>query len=448
MHHAISFSSTTFLLLDFVDCSRSSDLMIVLPFILGSRSAICGGTTTIVTFAPQSHNSTSLEAVLKETHGKATGNCYCDYGFHLIVSNTSRDTLNSFPHLIEQEGVSSLKIYMTYAALQLGDKQILDVLLAARQNGLTTMIHAENGDVLEWMTNKLEEKGLYAPKYHAMSRPQILETEATNRAITLSEIISTPILIVHVSSPSAAAHIRNGQTRGLPVYAETCPQYLFLTRDHLNKPGFEGAKCVCSPPPRESKEDHQAIWKGLRNGTFTVLSSDHCPFLYDDAETGKKSSVTAEYPHGQFKHIPNGLPGLETRLPLVVSRAQEEQLSLPKFVELTATNPAKLYGLYPRKGALLPGLSDADLVIWYPAEHQTVRDLTIRNDKLHHACDHTPFEGIEVGNWPRWTVLRGKVIWDRDGGGVVGEKGFGEFVRRGKSTIGWWSEGEWNVEAF
>ena len=185
----------------------------------GTRSAICGGTTTVITFAPQSKNDPSLLSVLESTHQKAENNCYTDYSFHLLLSNPTPSVLNEFP-ILRQKGISSLKIYMTYEALQLRDNEILDVLLTARQNSITTMIHAENGDILSWMTNKLEEKGLFEPKYHATSRPQLVETEATNRAIALSELIDTPMLIVHVSSPSAAEHIRNAQTRGPPLYAE------------------------------------------------------------------------------------------------------------------------------------------------------------------------------------------------------------------------------------
>ena len=414
-----------------------------LKCITGTRSAICGGTTTVITFAPQSKDRTSLLSVLEETHKKAENNCYTDYSFHLLLSNPTPSILNEFPKL-RNEGISSLKIYMTYEALQLRDNQILDVLLAARKDSITTMIHAESGDILSWMTDQLEQRGLVEPKYHATSRPQLVETEATNRAITLSEIIDTPILIVHVSSPSAATHIRNAQTRGLPIYAETCPQYLFLTRDDLDKPGFEGAKCVCSPPPREGKEDHEGIWLGLQNGTFTVLSSDHCPFVYEDAELGKKSVISAEFPLGRFRYIPNGCPGIETRLPLVLSEAR---LELSKFVEVTSTNAAKLYGLYPRKGALLPGLSDADLVVWYPPGR--LEEWRVRNEELHHGVDYTPFEGRVVRNWPRYTVLRGKVVWERDGVGVLGEKGWGQFLRRGVSSLGGGSKKEaWDVERF
>jgi dihydropyrimidinase len=406
----------------------------------GSRSAICGGTTTMVTFAPQVKTEPSLLNALKDCHKRAADQTYCDYSFHMLLSTPGEQALSEFPALREQ-GISSLKIYMTYEALQLRDNQILDVMLQARRHGITTMIHAENGDVLTWMTNELEARQLYAPKYHATSHPKLIESEATNRAIVLSEIIDTPILIVHVSEPAAAKTIRKAQTRGLPVYAETCPQYLFLTREDLAHPGFEGAKCVCAPPPR-NKADHDEIWNGLANSTFTVLSSDHCAFRYNDSVSGKTSAITAEYPVGRFQAIPNGCPGLETRLPLVWSAGR---LTPQKFVEVASTNVAKLYGLYPQKGALLPGVSDADLVIWYPK----MTPFHLTNDMLHHNCDYTPYEGYHVSQWPRYTIIRGKVVFDRDNGGVVVEKGFGQFVKRGASSLaGPRSKEDWDAEAF
>jgi dihydropyrimidinase len=364
----------------------------------GTRSAVAGGTTTIIAFAPQCKSENSLLDILAATHKKSEGVCYSDYSFHMLVSNPCPTALAEFSTLRER-GISSLKIYMTYEALQLRDNEILDVLLASRKEGITTMIHAENGDVLTWMTRQLEERKLFAPKYHATSRPQLVETEATNRAIALAELMDAPILVVHVSSPSAAAHLRNAQTRGLPVYAETCPQYLFLTRDDLAKPGFEGAKCVCSPPPRESSQDHDAIWLGLANGTFTVLSSDHCPFMYEDTEKGKKSIISDEYPEGRFNGIPNGCPGIETRLALALSA---NRLSPQKFVEVTSTNAARLYGLYPQKGAILPGVSDADLTIWYPPKgsNGALKPFKLTNSMLHHNVDYTPFEGRELEQWP------------------------------------------------
>jgi len=295
----------------------------------GTRSAIAGGCTTIIGFAPQQKTEPSLLKALKETHARAFGNSYCDYGFHMLVGNPGEQALEELSIISSEEDVTSL--YMTYTALQLRDDQILSVLLKARELRVLTMIHAENGDVLNWLTDQLEAKKFFDPKYHSTSRPPILEAEATNRAIALSSLIShTPILLVHVSDPGATLRIRQAQTNGQPIFAETCPQYLFLTRDDLDAPGFEGAKCVRSPPPRD-KKSQEAIWTGLRNGTFTVLSSDHCPFNYDDAQSDKKTCITEEYPVGRFRQIPNGIHGIETRLPLVFSAGK---LALTKFVEV------------------------------------------------------------------------------------------------------------------
>jgi len=410
---------------------------------LGTRSALAGGTTTLITFAPQKKSEPSLLAALAATHERAKDNCYTDYSFHLICSNAGPKAISEFA-VLRQEGISSLKIYMTYEALQLQDSEILDVLFEARKQKIVTMIHAENGSIIDWTIKKLEEKKLFAPKYHVTSHPPVAEIEATYRAISLSSFIDVPILIVHVSSPAAAKHISEAQRKGLPVYAETCPQYLFLTRKDLDKPGFEGAKCVCSPPPREGPEDHEGIWQGLEDGTFTVLSSDHCPFLYDNAEIGKKAAISPEYPNGHFKWIANGCPGVETRLSLTLTA---NRLKLQKFVEVTSTNAAKLYGLYPRKGALIPGKSDADLTIWYP--EGGIEEFQLKNEMLHHAADYTPYEGKKLKQWPRYTVLRGEVVWARDEGGLLGKKGYGQFLKRDASSLaGPRSQEEWDVEKF
>lgn len=412
-------------------------------FETGSRSSICGGTTTIVPFAPQLQGKDDLLSALELAQRKAEGNCYTDYGLHLLVANPSEKALAEFP-LLRERGVSSLKIYMTYAALKLDDGQILDVLLSSRQHGITTMIHAENNDVILWMTKQLEKRKMFDPKYHATSHPAMAEFEAAYRAICLSEFIDTPILLVHVSSPVSANHIRNAQRKGLPVYGETCPQYLFLTKKDLDKPGFEGAKCVCSPPPREDEKDHEGIWEAIEDGTFTILSSDHCPFIYDNDQTGKKTSITPEYPNGHFKYIPNGCPGVETRLSLALSAGR---LHPRKFVEVTSTNAAKLYGLWPRKGDLVPGESDADIVIWYP--EGKLNSFQLDNSMLHHNVDYSPYEGKTFTQWPRYSILRGEVVWDRDNGGLVGKKGYGKYVHRGQSSLkGSLSSEPWDIRGF
>jgi dihydropyrimidinase len=406
---------------------------------VGSRSAIAGGTTTIIPFARQAKTDPSLLKVLAETHAKAQGNCYSDYSFHLLVSNPSDQVLAEFPVLMS-EGISSIKIYMTYAAFKLSDHQILDVLLESRRNGITSMVHAENGHIIDWMTKKLEEQKLLAPKYHASAHPLMAEVEATYRAICLSEFMDSPILIVHVSSPSSAKHIRDAQKRGIPIYAETCPQYLFLTKKILDQPGFEGAKYVCSPPPRESVEEHEGLWNALEDGTFTIISSDHCPFAFDDNVKGKKLSISEEHPCGEFKRIPNGISGVETRLPLVLSAGR---LTPERFVEVTSTNPAKLYGLWPLKGAAIPGESDADLVIWYP--EGKLKPFQLKNEMLHHNVDYTAFEGHEFKQWPRFTILRGKVVFDRDNGGLVGSMGYGNFLKRKTSLLQGPLKSEWTL---
>ena len=282
---------------------------------------------------------------------------------------------------------------------------------------------------------QLEENSNTDPFYHAIARPQIAESEATYRIISLAELTSTPILIVHMSSRVAVAHVRSAQTNLLPIYAETCPHYLLLQSECLAAGNFEGSKYVCSPPLRHSPQDLEAMWQALANGTFTVFSSDHCPDQFDHP-CGKKKGLDVDSGKTSFKDIPNGLPGIETRLPLLFNSSgsgPDDRISLPRFVELTATNPAKLYGLADSKGSIAPGL-DADLIIWYPDGHPSAAT-RIGQDMLHHGVDYTPFEAFEVRNWPRWVFLRGRLAWDRDGAGVVGEKGKGRFLKRGKSSL-------------
>ncbi|GAQ41812.1 hypothetical protein AtubIFM55763_002823 [Aspergillus tubingensis] len=397
-------------------------------FTTGSRSAIAGGTTSIIAFAPQDKSDPSLVKALETAQKKAENATYCDYALHLMISNPNREVLDEFS-ILRERGVSSAKVFMTYESMQLRDGQVMDVLMQGRKDGVTVLIHAENGDMLTWMTEQLESRQLLEPKYHAASRPQILECEATSRAISLSQFIQTPILIVHVSSPLAANTIRGAQTNGWPIFAETCPQYLFLTRKDLDKLGFEGAKCICSPPPREGENDLESIWTGLQNGTFTILSSDHSPYVYDDDVNGKKIAMKDDVPLGRFRNVPNGCPGVETRLPLVWN---SNRLTPQKFVEVASTNPAKMYGLYPQKGSIIPGISDADLTIWYPS---ALEPFPITNSALHHNVDYTPYEGHMVTQWPRYTLLRGEVVWDRDNGGIVGQKGYGKFLKRGRSAF-------------
>ena len=366
----------------------------------GTRAAACGGTTTVIPFAAQ-HKGGSLRDAVVDYHHRAEGKAHVDYAFHLIVSDPTPTVLtDELPALIA-EGYTSFKIYMTYDDLKLDDGQILDTLAVARQYGAMAMIHAENADCIEWLTRKLEAAGRTAPRFHAHARPMLVEREATHRAIALAELVDVPILIVHVSGREAVEQIRWARGHGLQVHAETCPQYLFLTAEDLGiDDSYRGARCVCSPPPRD-KANQQVIWDGLADGLFTVFSSDHAPFRYDAPE-GKKPGGR-EVP---FRHIPNGIPGIETRLPLLYSEGVlGGRITLERFVELTATNPAKAYGLHPRKGTIAIG-SDADLVIW------DEREFVLGNSHLHHAVDYTPYEGITLRAWPGVTLAGGEVVWD------------------------------------
>lgn len=366
----------------------------------GTRAAACGGTTTVIPFAAQEKGQ-SLRAAVQDYHQRANGRAHVDYAFHLIVSDPTPQVLGEeLPGLIG-EGYTSFKIYMTYDDLKLDDGQILDVLQVARERGAMAMIHAENADCIEWLTRRLEAAGRTAPRFHAHSRPMLVEREATHRAIALSELVEVPILIVHVSGREAVEQIRWARGHGLKVFAETCPQYLFLTAADLGvDDSYHGARCVCSPPPRD-KANQEVIWDGLADGLFTVFSSDHAPFRFDAPE-GKK-------PGGEevaFRHIPNGIPGIETRMALLYSEGVlGGRITLEQFVALTSTNPAKAYGLHPRKGAIAIG-SDADLVIW------DEREFVLRNSQLHHNVDYTPYEGMTLRAWPGMTIAGGEVVWD------------------------------------
>ncbi len=384
-------------------------------FVTGSRSAACGGTTTIIPFACQ-FKGQSLRAAVDDYHRRAAGKSSIDYAFHLIVSDPSPTVLAEELPALVAEGYSSFKVYMTYDDMKLNDRQILELLALARREGAMTMIHAENADCIAWLTDQLLEAGLTAPRYHAHARPMLIEREATHRAIALSELVDVPVLIVHVSGREAVEQIRDAQGLGLKVYAETCPQYLLLTAENLDLEGFEGAKCICSPPPRD-KANQDVIWRGLENGTFHILSSDHAPFTYAGA-TGKQLNGQA----APFSKVPNGIPGLETRMPLLMSYGVlEGRIDAHSFVALTATNAAKLYGLFPRKGTIAIG-SDADLVIW-----DTTTRGKIRNEALHHAVDYTPYEGMDINAWPAITLSRGDVLWQN--GQYQGTAGRGQFLK-------------------
>jgi dihydropyrimidinase len=398
-----------------IEQESSTRLMTADDFYSGSVSAAFGGNTTFLPFAAQ-HRGQSLREVVRTAHERAGPKAVIDYAFHLIVSDPSESVLGQELPALIMDGYTSFKVYMTYQMLKISDRQMLEVLSLARRHGAMTMVHAENDDVIAWLGERLLAAGHGAPKYHAVSHAAIAESEASRRAIDLARLVGARLLIVHVSAPEAARAIREARDRGLPIYGETCPQYLFLTADDLDRDGLEGAKYCCSPPPRD-KAGQDAIWLGLTNGTFQVFSSDHAPYRYD--ESGKFKAG----PNPNFKQIANGVPGIETRMPLLFSEGVGKgRLSLHDFVALTSTNAAKIYGLHPRKGTIAVG-SDADIAIWDPTWRRT-----ISQSMLHDNMDYTPYEGMTVTGWPRVVINRGRVVIE-DETLQVG-RGSGKFLER------------------
>lgn len=340
-----------------------------------------------------------------------------DYGFHLILTDPTDQALQTdLPQLI-RDGVTSLKVFMTYEALKLNDEQMLDVLAVADREGALVMVHAENNDIIRWIVKHLAKHGLTAPKYHAVAHAPLAEAEATIRAIALARLLDTPMLIVHVSERESVELIGRAQRLGAPIHAETCPQYLFLTAADIDLPGVEGAKYCCSPPPRD-EASHAAVWQGLLDGTLALFSSDHAPYRFD--ETGK-------LPHGEkttFKQMANGLPGLEVRLPLLFSEGvMKGRLTINEFVALTAANHARMYGLLPRKGCIAVG-ADADIALWNPD-----LKVTISHAMLHDNVGYTPYEGREVQGWSEVVVSRGRMIVEH--GELHARRGSGQFLRCG-----------------
>jgi len=398
-----------------IEQESSFKLMTADDFYSGSVSAAFGGTTTIMPFAAQ-HRGQSLRDIVKSAHERAGPKCVIDYAFHLIVSDPTEQVLGQELPALIMDGYISFKVYMTYAALKISDREMLEVLALARTHGAMTMVHAENDDVISWITERLLTRGYTAPKYHAISHAQIAESEASRRAIDLARLIDAPLLIVHVSAPEAAAAILDARNNGVEIYGETCPQYLFLTAKDLDREGMEGAKFCCSPPPRDEAAQ-EAIWRGLKNGTFQVYSSDHAPYRFD--ESGKLNAGA----NPTFKQIANGVPGLEVRMPLLFSEGVGKgRLTLNEFVALTSTNPAKIYGIHPRKGTIAVG-SDADLAIWDPKWERK-----ISHEFLHDNVDYTPYEGRVVTGWPRTVISRGRVVVEDET--LKADRGSGTFLER------------------
>jgi dihydropyrimidinase len=397
------------------------DIEMADDFASGTRSAAFGGNTTVLPFCLQEKGQ-SLRAALTAYHAKAQGECYVDVSFHLIIADPTPHVLGQELPALVADGYTSFKVFMTYEGLALSDREMLEVMATARETGALVMVHAENYDAIRFMTDRLEQAGKTAPHFHAASRPIVVEREATHRAISLAELVDVPVMIVHVSNRESMEEIRRAQAKGLKVYGETCPQYLTLTEDDLEGLNMEGTKYVCSPPPRD-RASQDACWEGLQTKVFSLFSSDHCPFRYDDP----KGKLT---PNGRtsFRWVPNGIPGVATRLPILFSEGVSKgRISLNEFVALTSTNHAKTYGLHPRKGTIAIG-SDADIAIWDPD-----RQVTITHDLLKDGSDYTPYEGMEITGWPVLTMVRGRTVM-RDGK-LVGRKGHGEYLARDKSAL-------------
>ncbi len=385
-------------------------------FFTGHMAAAFGGTTSHIDFAIQTPGETLTEAV-DRWHEKADGKAVIDYGFHLAVTDFNDAVLAELPTM-RKRGITSLKVFMAYKGLfQVSDEDLFQTLRIARDSGMLVMVHAENGDVIDVLVREAHEKGNLAPKYHALTRPPEAEGEATGRAIAVAEMAGAPIYIVHLTCALALNQVRRARSRGLPAYAETCPQYLYKRFEDYELRGFEGAKVVMSPPIR-SADNWPHLWQGLADDTLQVVSTDHCPFCFDGQKDLGKDD---------FSKIPNGAPGIEDRMMVMYhGGVNEGRYDVSRFVEITSANPAKLFGLFPRKGALLPG-SDADIVVWDPEKEKTI------SAKTHHMnVDYSLYEGMKVKGVPVRVYRRGELLVDGDT--FHGEKGSGVYLERGVFT--------------
>ena len=394
-------------------------------FETGTRAAAFGGTTTIVDFAVQAMGGT-LAAARDEWMRKADGKAVVDYGLHMIVRDVSDKILREMDALV-RDGVSSFKLFMAYPGVfMVDDGAIFKALVRTGENGGLICMHAENGGVIDVLVKKALAEKKTAPKWHALTRPPEAEAEATGRAFRLAEMAGgVPLYIVHLSAAQALEQVRLFRDRGLPAYAETCPQYLFLSYDNYEEPGFEGAKYVMSPPLRE-KWHQEELWKGLQRNDLQVVSTDHCPFCMKEGFQGQPKQK--ELGRGDFSKIPNGAPGVETRMALMFDGGVVAgRITASRWIELCSTTPAKIMGMFPRKGTIAVG-SDADIVIWDPKATQTL------SAKTHHMrVDYNPYEGRKVKGKAVTVLSRGEVIVEKDR--FVGKKGRGKFIKRGSPIL-------------
>jgi dihydropyrimidinase len=388
-------------------------------FETGTRAAAIGGTTSIVDFAIQARG-TKMRDALDTWWKKAESKACIDYGLHMIVTDLPDAGLEDMDDMV-REGVASFKLFMAYPnVLMVDDATIFRALKQTSKNGALICMHAENGSVIDVIVRQALAEGKTAPIYHALTRPTLAEAEAVHRAIALAEIAGVPIYIVHLSSEDALNQVREARDRGLPAFAETCPQYLLLSIDDMNLPGFESAKYVFTPPLRE-KENLPKLWDGLKSDNLQVVSTDHCPFCFEDQKALGKDD---------FTKIPNGGPGIENRLQLLHHHGVSAgKITLNRFVEIVSTAPARIFGMYPKKGAIAPG-SDADIVVWDPkAEH-------LISAKTHHMrVDYSMFEGFRVQGNARQVFSRGELIVEY--GRYIGRTGRGQYLRRAARGGAW-----------
>ncbi|MDZ4720402.1 MAG: dihydropyrimidinase [Roseiflexaceae bacterium] len=389
-------------------------------FFTGHRAAAFGGTTMHIDFAIQPKGAT-LRETLDIWHGKANGKAAIDYGFHLAITDLPDSVMAEIPSCLDL-GVSSLKLFMAYkGALQVDDTTLFRAMQMAAKHGLLIMVHAENGDAIDILIKEAIAEGNLSPKYHALTRPPELEAEATERAIRLAEVAGAPLYVVHLTNNGALSALRGARARGhFNIMAETCVQYFFFTKDDLAREGFEGAKWVCSPPFREAS-DQVALWGGIADGSLSVVSTDHCPFWYEGGRDGRNPGK--ELGKASFAAIPNGCPGIEDRMMIMYTHGvRTGRISLNRWIELCCTNPAKLFGCYPQKGAITPG-ADADIVIWDPNKQVTISAAT-----QHQNTDYNLYEGWDVTGAPSIVLSRGRVLVQD--GEWKGEQGAGKFVAR------------------
>jgi dihydropyrimidinase len=389
-----------------------------------SRSAFAGGTTSVVCFVPQWKGPGEGRGILPrlEDQMRRARAAMLDVAFHQIITDPTDDVVErEIPEAVRR-GIRSFKVFLTYDEMHVTDAQYIRVLEAAKKHGCLVTVHCENYDAIRDRTAALLAAGHTAPRFHAASRPPVVEREATHRAIALAEMVGTPIQVFHVSCAEAAEEIARAQARGAAIWGETCPQYVTLTAADMDRPGFEGAKYMCSPAPRDAAE-HARIWAMIGRGVLDVVSSDHCAFSYEGPRGKRRNGADAS-----FERIPNGIPGLAARLPLLFSEGVSAGRITPEqFVRLSSTNPAKLMGLWPRKGGLHIG-ADADAVLWDPRAERV-----LTNALMQHAIDYTPYEGRRVTGWPKLVLRRGEVVMQDDA--ALAQPGSGEYLPRGPFSL-------------